>query len=31
MSSYRFRRTDDIGLLAEALNWRWAPYFPMSR
>ena len=28
MSSYRFRRTDDIGLLVDALNRCWAPYFP---
>ena len=28
MSSYRFCRTDDIGLLAESLNRCWAPYFP---
>ncbi|HVH54742.1 MAG TPA: GNAT family N-acetyltransferase [Vicinamibacterales bacterium] len=28
MSSYRFCRTDDIGLLVEALNRCWAPYFP---
>jgi len=28
MSGYRFCRTDDIGLLAEALNRCWAPSFP---
>jgi GNAT superfamily N-acetyltransferase len=28
VSSYRFCRTDDIGLLVEALNRCWAPYFP---
>jgi ribosomal protein S18 acetylase RimI-like enzyme len=28
VSSYRFCRTDDIGLLADALNRCWAPYFP---
>ena len=28
MSAYRFCRTDDIGLLVEALNRCWAPYFP---
>ncbi len=28
MPAYRFCRTDDIGLLAEALNRCWAPYFP---
>ena len=28
MSSYRFCRTDDIGLLVAALNRCWAPYFP---
>ena len=28
MSSYRFCRTDDIGLLVEALNRCWCPYFP---
>ncbi len=28
MSSYRFCRTDDIGLLVDALNRCWAPYFP---
>lgn len=28
MSAYRFCRTDDIGLLAEALNRCWSPYFP---
>ena len=28
MSSYRFCRTDDIGLLVSALNRCWAPYFP---
>ena len=28
MSSYRFCRSDDIGLLVEALNRCWAPYFP---
>jgi GNAT superfamily N-acetyltransferase len=28
MSAYRFCRTDDIGLLVEALNTCWAPYFP---
>jgi GNAT superfamily N-acetyltransferase len=28
MSSYRFCRSDDIGLLVEALNRCWDPYFP---
>ena len=28
MSSYRFCRTDDIGLLVEALNRCWSPHFP---
>jgi GNAT superfamily N-acetyltransferase len=28
VSSYRFCRTDDIGLLVDALNRCWAPYFP---
>jgi len=28
MSSYRFCRTDDIGLLVDALNNCWSPYFP---
>jgi GNAT superfamily N-acetyltransferase len=28
VSSYRFCRTDDIGLLVDALNHCWAPYFP---
>jgi GNAT superfamily N-acetyltransferase len=28
MSSYRFCRTDDIGLLVESLNRCWLPYFP---
>lgn len=28
MSSYRFCRTDDIGLLVGALNRCWHPYFP---
>ena len=28
MASYRFCRTDDIGLLVDALNRCWAPYFP---
>ena len=28
MSSYRFCRTDDIGLLVDALHRCWAPYFP---
>ena len=28
MSSYRFCRTDDIGLLVDALNCCWAPYVP---
>ena len=28
MSSYRFCRTDDIGLLVDALNRCWAPAFP---
>jgi GNAT superfamily N-acetyltransferase len=28
MSGYRFCRTDDIGLLVNALNRCWAPYFP---
>jgi GNAT superfamily N-acetyltransferase len=28
MSAYRFCRTDDVGLLVDALNRCWAPYFP---
>ena len=28
VSSYRFCRTDDIGLLVDALNRCWRPYFP---
>ena len=28
MSAYRFCRTDDIGLLVDALNHCWAPYYP---
>jgi L-amino acid N-acyltransferase YncA len=28
MSGYRFCRTDDIGLLVDALNRCWAPHFP---
>jgi GNAT superfamily N-acetyltransferase len=28
VSGYRFCRTDDIGLLVDALNRCWAPYFP---
>ena len=28
MSAYRFCRTDDVGLLVEALNRCWAPYVP---
>ena len=28
MSSYRFCRTDDVGLLVAALNRCWAPHFP---
>ncbi|HEY8549177.1 MAG TPA: GNAT family N-acetyltransferase [Vicinamibacterales bacterium] len=28
MTAYRFCRTDDIGLLVEALNRCWLPYFP---
>ena len=28
MSSYRFCRTDDIGLLVDALNHCWAPHHP---
>ena len=28
MSAYRFCRTDDIGLLVDAVNRCWAPYFP---
>src|SRR5215216_2005542 len=28
MSAYRFCRTDDIGLLVDALNRCWCPYFP---
>lgn len=28
MSSYRFCRTDDVGLLVDALNRCWAPYYP---
>jgi len=28
MSSYRFCRTDDIGMLVDALNRCWSPYFP---
>ena len=31
MSAYRFCRTDDIGLLVDALNRCWSPYFPESR
>jgi len=31
MSSYRFCRTDDIGLLVDALNRCWTPYFPDER
>ena len=27
MSSYRFCRTDDVGLLVDALNRCWSPYF----
>ena len=27
-ASYRFCRTDDIGLLVDALNRCWSPYFP---
>jgi GNAT superfamily N-acetyltransferase len=30
MSGYRFCRTDDIGLLVDALNRCWAPYFPAN-
>jgi GNAT superfamily N-acetyltransferase len=28
LSAYRFCRTDDIGLLVDALNRCWAPYYP---
>ena len=28
MSAYRFCRSDDIGLLVDALNRCWCPYFP---
>src|SRR5688572_30460398 len=28
MSAYRFCRTDDIGLLVDALNRCWRPHFP---
>src|SRR6476620_4396956 len=28
MSAYRFCRTDDIGLLVDALNRCWTPHFP---
>jgi GNAT superfamily N-acetyltransferase len=28
MAAYRFCRSDDIGLLVDALNRCWAPYFP---
>jgi GNAT superfamily N-acetyltransferase len=28
MPAYRFCRTDDIGLLVDALNRCWSPYFP---
>src|SRR5689334_13265447 len=28
MAAYRFCRTDDIGLLVDALNRCWAPHFP---
>jgi GNAT superfamily N-acetyltransferase len=28
MTAYRFCRTDDIGLLSDAMNRCWAPYFP---
>jgi GNAT superfamily N-acetyltransferase len=28
MSAYRFCRSDDIGLLGDALNRCWSPYFP---
>jgi hypothetical protein len=28
MAAYRFCRTDDIGLLVDALNRCWSPYFP---
>ena len=28
MTAYRFCRTDDIGLLVDALNRCWAPHFP---
>ena len=28
MAAYRFCRTDDIGLLVDALNRCWAPYWP---
>jgi GNAT superfamily N-acetyltransferase len=31
MSAYRFCRTDDIGLLVDALNRCWAPYAPDER
>ena len=28
MAAYRFCRSDDIGLLTDALNRCWLPYFP---
>jgi GNAT superfamily N-acetyltransferase len=28
MTAYRFCRTDDVGLLVDALNRCWSPYFP---
>ena len=28
MAAYRFCRSDDIGLLTDALNRCWSPYFP---
>jgi GNAT superfamily N-acetyltransferase len=28
LSAYRFCRTDDVGLLVDALNRCWSPYFP---
>jgi GNAT superfamily N-acetyltransferase len=31
MSAYRFCRTDDIGLLVDALNRCWSPYAPGER
>jgi GNAT superfamily N-acetyltransferase len=30
LSAYRFCRTDDIGLLVDAVNRCWSPYFPQE-